>query len=294
MAMRAQLWALSRNIPTPDLPAPGLVSLAADGVTALSWLPGFAETIGWVPAGPLLLRLDVAERISGELSYLTRRAPSPLPPEILGRFAIKGETVPLVLAGLGFRVIEAEVLGEDVQGPTRPMMVAWQRPAQPERNNRGPRRDQAPRGEGAAAERGPRREGEARPPRNRDRGPRRDAAPVAPAEGAPAEASTEASPVASAEAPRPERELRRDDRNNNRNAKPRAPGGAFGKTGGPGGGGGGGGREDRGPRRDDRDRGPRRDDRGPGGPETRVYHQDSVKVADEDNPFAKLAALKLK
>jgi ATP-dependent RNA helicase SUPV3L1/SUV3 len=124
------------------LPAPGLVSLAADGVTALSWLPGFAETIGWVPAGPLLLRLDVAERISGELSYLTRRAPSPLPPEILGRFAIKGETVPLVLAGLGFRVIEAEVLGEDVQGPTRPMMVAWQRPAQPERNNRGPRRDQ--------------------------------------------------------------------------------------------------------------------------------------------------------
>ena len=294
MAMRAQLWALSRNIPTPDLPAPGLVSLAADGVTALSWLPGFAETIGWVPAGPLLLRLDVAERISGELSYLTRRAPSPLPPEILGRFAIKGETVPLVLAGLGFRVIEAEVLGEDVQGPTRPMMVAWQRPAQPERNNRGPRRDQAPRGEDAAAERGPRREGEARPPRNRDRGPRRDAAPVAPAEGAPAEASTEASPVASAEAPRPEREPRRDDRNNNRNAKPRAPGGAFGKTGGPGGGGGGGGREDRGPRRDDRDRGPRRDDRGPGGPETRVYHQDSVKVADEDNPFAKLAALKLK
>jgi len=277
------------------LPAPGLVSLAADGVTALSWLPGFAETIGWVPAGPLLLRLDVAERISGELSYLTRRAPSPLPPEILGRFAIKGETVPLVLAGLGFRVIEAEVLGEDVQGPCRPMMVAWQRPAQPERNNRGPRRDQQPRGEGAAAERGPRREGEARPPRQRERGPRRDAAaaPATPTEGSPAEAIPEANPAASADAPRPEREPRRDDRNNNRNAKPRAPGGAFGKTGGPGGGGGGG-REDRGPRRDDRDRGPRRDDRGPGGPETRVYHQDSVKVADEDNPFAKLAALKLK
>jgi len=295
MAMRAQLWALSRNIPTPELPAAGHVSIANDGVIALAWLPGFAETIGWVPAGPLLLRLDVAERISGELSYLTRRAPSPLPPEILGRFAIKGETVPLVLAGLGFRVIEAEVLGEDVQGPTRPMMVAWQRPAQPERAPRGPRREHerrdTPAGERPQGERpqGERREGDARPPRNR--GPRREA-PQAPSEAAPTEgapAAPLAAAAAAAAAPRPEREPRRDDRN----AKPRAPGGAFGKTGGPGGGGGGG-RDDRGPRRDDRDRGPRRDDRGPGGPETRVYHQDSVKIADADNPFAKLAALKLK
>jgi len=252
MAMRSQLWALSRNIPTPDLPAPGLVSLPADGVLALTWLPGFAESIGWVQAGSLYLRLDVAERIAGELSYLTRRAPAPLPPEILGRFAIKGDLIAPVLAGLGFRVIEAEILGEDVQGPTRPMMVAWQRPAAPER----PR--------------------STRPERER-RPPRRTEAPSEVTPQPPAEAPTQEAP--------PAREPRREEAR-----KPRAPGGAFGKTGSPQG------ERGRGPRdrSDSGPRPPRREDRGPGGPETRVYHQDRVAIPAEDNPFAKLAALKLK
>ena len=253
MAMRSQLWALSRNIPTPELPAPGLVSLPSDGVMALSWLQGFAESIGWVQAGSLYLRLDVAERIAGELSYLTRRAPSPLPPEILGRFAIKGELIAPVLAGLGFRVIEAEVLAEDVQGPTRPMMVAWQRPAAPERP-RSPRPE--------------RRDGERRPPRRQEAQPEPASQPAAEA------------PVA--DSATPAREPRRE--------KPRAPGGAFGKTGSPQG------ERGRGPRdrNDNGPRPPRREDRGPGGPETRVYHQDRVTTPAEDNPFAKLAALKLK
>ena len=256
MAMRSQLWALSRNIPTPNLPAAGLVSLPNDGVMALSWLPGFAESIGWVLAGPLYLRLDVAERIAGELSYLTRRAPSPLPPEILGRFAIKGDLVAPVLAGLGFRVIEAEVLNEGELGPTRPMMVAWQRPAAPERS-RSPRPA--------------RRDGEHRRP-SRQENARAEVPTPPPVE----------TPVA--EAP-PARDPRRDEAR-----KPRAPGGAFGKTGGPSG------ERSRGPRdrSDQGPRPPRREDRGSGGPETRVYHQDRVVTPAEDNPFAKLAALKLK
>ena len=262
MAMRSQLWALSRNIPTPDLPAAGLVSLPVDGVVALSWLPGFAESIGWVQAGPVFLRLDVAERIAGELSYLTRRAPSPLPPEILGRFAIKGDMVAPVLAGLSFRIIEPEVLGDDVQGPVRPMMVAWQRPAAPERA-RGPRPE--------------RREGEHRRPARRDE-VRPDTAPSQAPDAPPAvDASTQDVPAI--------REPRRDEAR-----KPRAPGGAFGKTGNPQG------ERARGPRdrTDNGPRPPRREDRGPGGPETRVYHQDRVSIPAEDNPFAKLAALKLK
>ena len=259
MAMRSQLWALSRNIPTPELPAPGLVSLSSDGVMALSWPPGFAESIGWVGAGPLILRLDVAERIAGELSYLTRRAPSPLPPEILGRFAIKGDVVAPVLAGLGFRVIEGEILGEDVQGPTRPMMVAWLRPAAPERP-RNPRPE--------------RQEGEGR------RAPRRQQQNAVPSPP-PAEAVAPAPEAA----PTPAREPRREEAR-----KARAPGGAFGKTGSPQG------ERGRGPRdrSDNGPRPPRREDRGPGGAETRVYHQDRVSVPAEDNPFAKLAALKLK
>ena len=262
MAMRAQLWALSRNIPTPDLPAPGLVSLPADGAIALSWLPGFAESIGWVKAGPLLLRLDVAERISGELSYLTRRAPAALPPEILGRFAIKGDMVPLVVAGLGFRVIEAEVLPDDVQGPVRPMMVAWQRPAAPERP-RGPHPARRESGQGRRQGRGERQDATAQP---------------SPAPGA-GEAGSE-QPAAPA----------RQGEGRDGKGRPRQPSGGFGKPGHQAG--------DRG--RHPRDHGDghsrpaRREERGPGSPETRVYHQDRVTVAAEDNPFAKLAALKLK
>jgi len=283
MAMRAQLWALSRNIPTPELPPPGLVALPVDGVTVLSWPPGFGEAIGWVPAGPLGLRLDVAERIAGDVSFATRRGPAVWQPEWLTRYGIKPENFAGVLAAMGFRLIEAEVLPEGMFGPTQPARVSWARPERAPRPERGPRPERAPRREGEGEARAPRGPRPDRGPRT-DRGPRRDAPPAeAPAAGAPG-------------ADVPKREERQPRR-------PGAPGGAFGKTG-PG---------DRGPRpdgprkfdgprgpRDDRPRGPRddrprgpRDDRGGNG-ETRVFHQDKTAVAAEDNPFAKLAALKLK
>ena len=58
MALRAQIWALSRNIPTPTLPPPGLVALplrdgVAEGAEAppdapppAGWPPGFAQAMG--------------------------------------------------------------------------------------------------------------------------------------------------------------------------------------------------------------------------------------------------------
>ncbi|MCW8085930.1 helicase-related protein, partial [Sabulicella glaciei] len=153
MGMRAQLWALSHDIPTPPLPAPGLVSIPADGVLALSWPEGFAEIIGWVKAGPIFVRLDVAERVAGELGYLTRKAPAPLPPETLGKFGIRGELLGEVLAGLGFRLIAPDPLPEEMHGPLPPVMVAWARP------DRGPRPGQRP----------PRREENRRPPRRDER-----------------------------------------------------------------------------------------------------------------------------
>lgn len=302
MGLRALLWSLSRNIPTPELPAPGLVTIPADGVLALTWPPGFAESIGWVPCGPLLMRLDVAERAGGELAYATRRGPAPLPPEILARYGIKPEQVGVVLNGLGFRLIEAEVLPDDMYGPALPARVAWARPARPERpQHRGPRRD--------GEQRGPRREGENRGPRREgDRGPRRDR----PAEGAPAAAPAEGAPAEAAaprpdRGPRPERGPRREGdtrgpRREGQGGPPRGdrPQGDRPQGDRPQG------ERPRGDRpqgdrpRGDRPQGDRprfRDDRekrGPGGPETRVYHQDKPAVAAEDNPFAKLAALKLK
>jgi ATP-dependent RNA helicase SUPV3L1/SUV3 len=265
MALRAQLWALSHDIPTPPLPAAGLVSIPADGAMALQWPPGFAEIIGWVPAGPVLVRLDVAERVASDLGYVTRKAPAPLPPETLGRFGIKGDQLGAVLAGLGFRLIESAPLGEGVEGPPAPVMVAW---ARPERGPRPPRRPE-----------GPRRE---------DRRPR-----PAQAEGA--------APPAEGEAPRPARQRRefpkaprpprpeaapgepraREDRpqEQRRDGPPRERD------------------RDRGsPRRDDRPRPPRdRDrDRGPAGPETRTFFEDRPTAKAEDSPFAALLKLKLK
>jgi len=72
MALRAQLWSLLRGIETPKLPGGGLIAVAPPE----DWPRGFAETMGWLPAGPVLLRLDVAERIAGESATFTRRAPA--------------------------------------------------------------------------------------------------------------------------------------------------------------------------------------------------------------------------
>ncbi|MDB5377059.1 MAG: helicase, partial [Rubritepida sp.] len=296
MALRAQLWALSYDLPTPPLPAPGLVSIPTDGVMALSWPEAFAPIMGWVPAGPVLLRLDVAERVAAELGYLTRRAPAALPPEILGRFGIKGDMLEPVLSALGFRLIPSEPLPEDMPGPVLPAMVAWARPAAPPRRqnqpNRGrgpnPRREQAP-AEGAPVAEGatpaegteaPRRHEGPRRDRNRGPFPGKGAPRQGQGQGAPREARPEGG---AAEAPRPENgrpENGRPEGARNDNG-PRRDGnrGNFSNKGGP--------------RRDDR-RGPPRDRDRSGGPETRTFHEDRPSTSAEDSPFAALMKLKLK
>ena len=189
MALRAQLWSLLRGIETPRLPAGGLIAIPPPA----DWPRGFAETMGWLPAGPVLLRLDVAERIAGELGHLTRRAPALLPGDLASRLGVKAEMLAAVLEAMGFRLIPAETLEEGVFGPPCPARIAHARPPRPE-HHRGPRRD------------GPRQEGP-RPPRREDRGPPRSARP----EG---EAAAEAAPAGDtpAEAARPPRPDQRPPR----------------------------------------------------------------------------------
>ncbi len=121
-AMRARLWALHHGLDLPALPAPGLVSLPPQ-----DWPPGFAAVAGWLEAGPILLRLDVAERVAGELAWATRRGATPLPAGLAGRFAVKAELVPAVLRGLGFRVLPGGGLGPAGFGPPAPAMLAPQK-----------------------------------------------------------------------------------------------------------------------------------------------------------------------
>ncbi|TCZ58739.1 helicase-related protein [Roseicella aquatilis] len=188
MALRAQLWAMSRAIDAPALPAPGLVALqlreAQEGEEnpppPVGWPQGFAQAMGWLPAGAVLIRLDVAERIAAELGFLTRRAPAPPPPDLASRLGVKADTLAAALTALGFRLLEPPPLAENEYGPPTPVRVAQPRP-QHHHHQRGPRHGQGPRPDGQPRRgdgqrhdgpRQPRREGgrpegqqEARPPR---------------------------------------------------------------------------------------------------------------------------------
>ncbi|MBP0466110.1 DNA helicase [Roseomonas sp. PWR1] len=248
MALRAQLWSLLRGIETPKLPAGGLIALTPPA----DWPRGFAETMGWLPAGPVVLRLDVAERIAGELGHLTRRAPALLPGDLASRLGIKGDMLATVLEAMGFRLVPAEVLEEGAFGPPAPARIAHARVE----HHRGPRR------EGRQDQpRGPRRDDR----REDRRGPRPDraaaaaAAPPAEGQAAPAEAA--------AEAPRPPRQDHRPPRQDNRPPREGRPGGGKPYQGG----------ENR-----DRDRGPRR---------PREERAALPPMPRADSPFAVLANL---
>ena len=69
-AMRARLWGVQHGVAAPGLPAPDLGLAAAPaglagGLRRVRWA-------GWRP-GPVLLRLDIAERVAAELAWAARR-----------------------------------------------------------------------------------------------------------------------------------------------------------------------------------------------------------------------------
>ncbi|WP_376088545.1 helicase-related protein [Roseomonas sp. CCTCC AB2023176] len=188
MALRAQLWAIRANQAVPELPGAGWCPSSRRGTGR-----GFAGTMGWVPAGPLMVRLDVAERIAGELGHMARRGPAALPPDIASRLGAKADTLAAVLGTLGFRLVPQEPLPEGFLGPATPQLVAA-------------RRDEP---------RVPRPDGQRRGERRPDRRPGQQRAAEAPATGdaAPAEGAT--APAEGAAPDRPRREgdrPRRDDR----------------------------------------------------------------------------------
>jgi ATP-dependent RNA helicase SUPV3L1/SUV3 len=120
MEARAQLWALRARLPVPALPNPGLVSVqAADE----PYLP-FLTAMGWVAAGPAMLRLDIAERVAAELVFSTRGRPAPVSLEIGQRLGVRADLLPAVLRGLGLRILPAPQLAPSVYGPPPPPMVA--------------------------------------------------------------------------------------------------------------------------------------------------------------------------
>jgi ATP-dependent RNA helicase SUPV3L1/SUV3 len=118
-AMRARLWALAHGIPVPALPPASVVSIA----TRADWPPGFADAMGWVEAGPVWLRLDVAERVAGELGYLTRRGAIVLPRDLGSRLSVRADVLPIILRRLGFRIVPGGGLAPEMFGPPAPAML---------------------------------------------------------------------------------------------------------------------------------------------------------------------------
>jgi ATP-dependent RNA helicase SUPV3L1/SUV3 len=118
-AMRARLWGLQHGQTVPSLPSPDLVSLPAQP----DWPAGFADAMGWLEAGPVLLRLDIAERVAAELAWATRRGATALPATLASRFSLKAEMLPVVLRRLGFRIVPAGGLAAEEFGPPAPAMV---------------------------------------------------------------------------------------------------------------------------------------------------------------------------
>ncbi len=124
-ALRALLWAVWHGVPVPRLAPGGAVSLPRRP----DWPAGFAEAMGWVAAGPLLVRLDVAERVAVGLSLGNRNLGNsggamPLPLDLAARLSVRAEMLPAVLRGLGFRLFPAAPLADGQFGPPTPVMTA--------------------------------------------------------------------------------------------------------------------------------------------------------------------------
>jgi ATP-dependent RNA helicase SUPV3L1/SUV3 len=121
MALRAALLALGAGVAAPSLPLPSLTAIAAEQ----PWPTGFAEALGWIAAGPILLRLDVAEKLAEELRRGTRALGGRmlLPRGLASRLSVKGEALPMVLRSLGFRLIPAPSLDPAEYGPPVPPML---------------------------------------------------------------------------------------------------------------------------------------------------------------------------
>ena len=89
--------------------------------------------MGWFEAGPVLLRLDIAERIAAELAHATRRRCHGLARQTWHPgLSIRGELLPAVLRALGVRVVHsAPALEPGVFGPPAPPMLVAPRRAAP-------------------------------------------------------------------------------------------------------------------------------------------------------------------
>ncbi len=108
--LRATLMAVMAGEPkSRPQPLPGAISIESDAfLPGRPWTSESALQHGWVAAGPILIRLDVAERVGAALLAATRSGPQPITPDLASRLGCKVAVLPAVLRGLGFRIRPGE------------------------------------------------------------------------------------------------------------------------------------------------------------------------------------------
>ncbi|MCS6854980.1 MAG: DNA helicase, partial [Elioraea sp.] len=96
--LRGILWAVANGTAPPPPPPAGSVALRP----APGWPEGWARALGFLPAGPVAVRLDVAEKVGAMLAALTRDGPAPAPAGLASRLGCRAADLPAVLRAIGF------------------------------------------------------------------------------------------------------------------------------------------------------------------------------------------------
>ena len=105
-ALAAKLWAVFNELETvPDLPPPGRVSLQVMNKEELEFL----RVAGYCRAGPLVVRVDILERLIGQLRKRAIKGVFASDPDLLNLVGCTLEQMVGVLESLGYkRVVDRE------------------------------------------------------------------------------------------------------------------------------------------------------------------------------------------
>lgn len=124
MALRALLLAVQDGYTPFALPRAGAVSFKADSLTLPSEQAQYAlPRIGWIAAGPLWVRLDIAEEIKRSLHHLAEKRPVPVPTGLANRLGATSAMLPDVLMGLSIPLQLPALLGKKQYGPPAPILI---------------------------------------------------------------------------------------------------------------------------------------------------------------------------
>ncbi|WP_415434914.1 helicase-related protein [Acetobacter orientalis] len=124
MALRSLLLAVHTQSKAPALPRAGAVSFKPETTHIVSEQEAsLLARIGWVKAGPLWLRLDIAEDTRHTLGRLAQTQAAPLPQGLASRLGATSASLPAILQGLSIRLQLPPPPDKQLYGPPAPLLL---------------------------------------------------------------------------------------------------------------------------------------------------------------------------